>query len=171
MTKVLDCIRNSENLGGYSELPPGRKPVGACLIAGKNYIPAVWTKIHGRVKDLLDEFSNGESEVEDVYWALMHDQKQLWLVLNQTNEELLGWVITHVDVYPRKKRLVIDYVGGIGLDDWIHYLGYVEQFAAELGCTELEAWVRPGLVRKLERQGFRKCYEVMLRPIPRSLQG
>lgn len=142
----------------------------SCMILGTNYIPAVWHAVSQELQSVLDGHSNGEAQVEDVYWQLMNSRSHLWIVVN-SESVLIGWVITHIDVYPRKKRLVLDYIYGVGLDDWISYLGFVEMFAAEQGCTEMEAWVRPGLVKKLEKQGFRKCYDVCLRPIPRSLNG
>ncbi|TXH17929.1 MAG: hypothetical protein E6R03_03035 [Hyphomicrobiaceae bacterium] len=174
MTKVLLDTPNSENLGGNEQLPRTNirldtKPNG-CVILGTNYIPAIWATVSKELQEVLDNHSNGEARTEDVYWQLMHSKSHLWLVLNE-EKTLIGWVITHIDIYPRKKRLVLDYIYGVGLDEWISYLGYVEMFAAEHGCTELEAWARPGLVKKLEKQGFRKCYDICLRPIPRSLNG
>lgn len=73
--------------------------------------------------------------------------------------------ITRILVYPNKKRLSIDLIVGKEMEDGVPYLQQVERWAAERGCVEIEAHVRPGVRKVMEKYGFSKPYEVITRSI------
>jgi len=56
-------------------------------------------------------------------------------------------------------------MGGEQLDKWLGHIDIVERWAISLGCTEAEAWVRPGLRKKLDKFKYAKAYEVVLKKL------
>lgn len=132
------------------------------LIAGEN-IPRVFPHIVPRLERALAEGS-GEWTVESVAAMLMAGTAQLWIGATKSPElKMIG--ITRILPYPNVKRLSFDLLEGEDLAGFMHHLEYLENWAAQFGVTEVEARVRPGLRKKLEAIGFRKQYEVILRPI------
>lgn len=85
---------------------------------------------------------------DDLKWALLERDCQLWLALE--GKEFLGAVVTEIIVYPQNKVLTVRLVAGRKVRKWaIPMRDVVYSFGKWQGCSRLEAMVRPGWVRLL----------------------
>jgi hypothetical protein len=141
----------------------------ACMIVGSQMLPAAWHAVRPQLEQLMEEHSYGETSTSDVLLALESKRSQLWLATN-SDDVIIAWAITRVANYPQKRRLIIDYLGGKDMHNWVHYSKFMEDFAASHGCTEIEAWCRKGFTRTLQKHGFHEGYSIMLKPVMRNLQ-
>jgi hypothetical protein len=159
--------------GGNLELYRGKierdtHPID-CTIVGVESLVPVWNMIVPHLKQLLENHTMGECSLADIYNGLVAKRSQLWVAIN-SKHQIIAWMITRVVNYPQLKRLVVDYLGGVDMDRWVHYTKFMEDFAAAHGCTEIEAWCRKGFTKKLKQHGFREQYSIMLKPVMRNLQ-
>ena len=78
----------------------------------------------------------------------------LWLVRDSTGR-LVGALVAHA--HSRRKTLVVWLMAGQDFEDWrAEVQPLLQRYAAEQQLQGVEAWVRPGLARKLSRYGWRE---------------
>lgn len=119
------------------------------------------------LRAVLEKHSEGEYDYNELLRRLFMGVSQLWIVAEKSGKiQLIG--VTRFVLYQLKRRLSIDLLAGKNLSDAIHLLDYVENWALQNGAVETEAWVRPGLSRVMKNHGFKKAYEVIIRPIERG---
>lgn len=128
------------------------------LVAAPN-LPLVLPALADDLKRVVEEHVHDELTAETVQQSLMEERSQLWLCLE--DEKVLAWAVTIVVSYPSTRRLRFALLSGEDMDAWLDRLDYLEEWSKQYGCEGIEAWVRPGLRKKLEKQGFRKTYEVV----------
>lgn len=147
----------------------GNDPVPSSLtLVWQQNIPTAMQRIGGLLEEALDNYGAGEVTMQNYYEMLLRGQAHLWLLARPSGSIDLA-AITRIVVYPAQKALSIDLIAGKNMEEAVKFLGPVERWAAELGCTRTEAWVRPGITRVMSKYGFEKKYEVITRPIARSL--
>lgn len=94
--------------------------------------------------------TGGAYELEDVLKGIEAKDAQLWVAL--TDAEMLGAVVSMIQVYPRKKALLCPFVGGVTgrLPEWWEPMfARLEEFARASGCHRIEGGLREGWVRVL----------------------
>lgn len=111
-------------------------------------LPAAWYTV-GPMLMRAVETSVGDLDMWDYYKAVLEQTKQLWVV--EEDRKILAAVVTSFGL----GQCTIELLAGDGYDAWGHLRKEIEQWALEMGCTEIIAWVRPGLERALRREGFR----------------
>lgn len=96
------------------------------------------------------QHGDGDVAPSDIFRACRHGSMQLWLVYDDERGSLLvAAVVTSIIDAPRQKRCLIAYLGGEGIWDWIHFLGQIEAWAKEQGCTLIDMRTRPGMEKIL----------------------
>ena len=93
-------------------------------------------------------YSDGQMEAGDFLPFLINGDMQLWVAVE--DHECLAAMVTQIITYPRKRILRVIGMGGREMKRWYPYLGMLERFALENGCTELEGWTKRGLLRLLK---------------------
>lgn len=116
------------------------------------------------IRKALEEHSMGERTIEDYRRMLKIGEAQLWILAPPSGRMVLA-AITRILVYPNKKRLSFDLLVGKDMEASYPHLAQVEKWAAERGCTEVQAYVRPGIRKVMAKYGFTRPYEVITRPI------
>jgi hypothetical protein len=94
--------------------------------------------------------AGGDFEPSDVLAAIEARDFQLWLA--QSDDDVIGAVVSTLTVYPRGKALGCLFVGGeIGrIEEWWRpMLAALEKFAHATACRRIEGALRPGWSRLL----------------------
>lgn len=78
----------------------------------------------------------------------------LWVVMDD-EDRIVSAFTTRLIVYPQRKALSLDWVGGTQMRDWSdQMIETVTRYALELGCEHLEGYGRKGWGRYLKKYGF-----------------
>jgi len=121
-------------------------------------IPQVWNHVHDYIISGISR-GPGDWNVRDVYAALLSGQAQLWSSIRGTEFE--GALVTLVVDYPQTKALLYLTIGGKDMDHWWQYRTEIEDYAKRIGCNFVEAWVRPGWVKLLAKDGWKETTRVI----------
>ena len=112
-------------------------------------VDSVWDKASGYLEPAV-ALQDGYL-MEDVKRMLLRGAWQLWVAVDDSNE-MHAASITRVDTYPRKRVMVINFLGGREMKNWKHLLGDIEDTAVQNGCTELEIQGRKGWAREMKKE-------------------
>lgn len=124
----------------------------------------VWPAVQPLVKKFLDT-DPGLFEPQDILAALFNKDMQLWVTLDkENNNKIIGAIVTEIVDYPRMRVLRIFGLGGKDFSDWIHLADKeLSAFQQHVGAKRMEAFVRPGLAKILQKHGFTKRCEQVAR--------
>lgn len=127
----------------------------------------VLPNVEDKLKAVLEERTLGEYDYEELRRRLIEGEAQLWLV-GEKGVKLVLIAVTRILRYPCVKRLSVDLIVGEDLEGCAVLLDYGAQWARQFGCREIEATCRPGVRKVMEKHGFVKTYEVIVKPIAGS---
>ena len=124
----------------------------------KEEIESIWPLVLNGIEKALAT-SNGEGSAEAIKTGLMNGTTQLLFV--SRNESYFGMVV-QILAFPNYKiaRVILGFGKGICLEksEW----KVAEQWAKDLGCKYLEAWVATeSRARMFARFGFKKTYQII----------
>lgn len=102
-------------------------------------------------------WTRGRATVDDILKFLFTQHMQLWLVHDPEIRDMIGYVITELKQYPRRKMLVLQYCAGE--TQHMHYVesemyAKLEAFAKAEGCDGIEFFGRPGWTRSAKQRGY-----------------
>jgi len=116
-------------------------------------VGSVWKDVDGILKRAV-ETVNDKSNVIDILDGIFDGTYVLWVVLNDDNKIVAAFT-TRLIVYPQRKALALDWVGGTQMKEWEDQLiDTMKRYANELGCSHLEGYGRKGWGRALKQYGF-----------------
>tara|TARA_R100000995_G_scaffold84664_1_gene64152 strand:- start:909 stop:1328 length:420 start_codon:yes stop_codon:yes gene_type:complete len=122
------------------------------------------TKVWDRIEPLVDKvipYTYGRMLTVDVLHSLIINHYHLWIIYKD-DEEIEAIAITEFMKYPRKTVLLINFISGDNLDDWIKELDKtLVKFSKESGCDFLEACGRAGWERKVTKLGWIKKFTIV----------
>ena len=124
------------------------------------------TKIWNKIEPLVDKvipYTYGRMITVDVLHSLIINHYHLWVIYKE-KDEIEAIAITEFMKYPRKTVLLINFISGDKLDDWMKELDRVlVKFSKESGCDFLEACGRSGWERKVKKIGWQKRFTIVER--------
>lgn len=108
---------------------------------------------------------DGGYEPVDVLQQILRGELDLWLV--EDDGEPVAAAVTQVFSEPRRRGLMICYMGGHGMAEWLDPLveGIVG-FARTAGCRVVSAIGRAGWTRVAARHGFRERARIIELEVP-----
>ena len=130
-------------------------------------VAKLWGKLEPFVGRAL-AFAQGEFLSEDIGNSLKNGNMQAWMVCE--DKHVLGLFITEVIEYPRFTSLRVVTTTGTRFDSWSGVLdACLTKFAAEQGCSRIEATGRRGWVRKMADFGYIGAYTTVVKNlVPRE---
>jgi len=137
------------------------------LVATEN-MHIAWAGMEEAVTEAIEGYGR-ELTVESIRDSLFKGELQLWVCAIEMH--IFGWAITAVVNYAELKRLRFLLLGGNNMALWLKHIDAVEQWAAKMGILEVEAWVRPGLRKKLKPFGYAKAYEMVTKSIEKRVES
>lgn len=120
------------------------------------YVRVVWPDVEPMLRAAVDT-------VEDKYTteAILRDvlagNLGLWVAME--DDKIIAAFTTRIVVYPKRRALAIDWVGGTKMKEWLpEALEMLGQYAADHDCKHIESIGRFGWERVLQRHGWHKEY-------------
>ena len=113
----------------------------------------VWKDVEKVLKKSVAT-AQGKSETIDVLAGILTDIYVLWVVMDD-DDSIVAAFTTRLLVYPQRKALALDFVGGTRMNEWNDQLiDTMRKYANELGCSHLEGYGRRAWGRSLKKYGF-----------------
>ena len=113
----------------------------------------VWKDVEGILDKAVDTVKN-KSSVIDILNGVFDGTYVLWVVLDE-DDKIVAAFTTRLIVYPQRKALALDWVGGTQMKEWEDQLiETMKRYANELDCSHLEGYGRKGWGRALKKYGF-----------------
>ena len=108
-------------------------------------VPLVWKKVEKYLKKSAGR-SGGRTRIEDIYYELINNKTNLWIIFEKESDEIIGVQITLFNTYPTgKKMLNLEHTAGINMQDWVEKgIDVITKFAKETECDGLEGIGRHG---------------------------
>ena len=116
----------------------------------------VWKDVE-RVLEKSVATVKDKAEMIDILKGIYDETYVLWAVMDKEN--IIAAFTTRLLVYPQRKALALDWVGGTRMKEWEDQLiDTMRKYANELGCSHLEGYGRKGWGRSLKKYGFYQEY-------------
>jgi len=113
----------------------------------------VWKDVEKLLKKSVAT-AKDKSETIDVLAGILNGTYVLWAVMDE-DDSIIAAFTTRLIVYPQRKALVLDFVGGTRMKEWNdHLIDTMRKYANELGCSHLEGYGRKAWGRSLQKYGF-----------------
>jgi len=113
----------------------------------------VWKDVEKVLKKSVAT-AQGKSETIDVLAGILNDIYVLWVVMDE-DDSIIAAFTTRLLVYPQRKALALDFVGGTRMKEWNDQLiDTMRKYANELECSHLEGYGRKAWGRSLQKYGF-----------------
>jgi len=108
-------------------------------------VPLVWKKVEKYLKKSAGR-SGGRTRIEDIYYELINNKTNLWIIFEKESDEIIGVQITLFNTYPTgKKMLNLEHTAGINMQDWVEKgIDVITKFAKDTECEGLEGIGRHG---------------------------
>ena len=108
-------------------------------------VPLIWKKVEKYLKKSAGR-SGGRTTIEDIYYELINNKTNLWIIFEKTSDEIIGVQITLFNTYPTgKKMLNLEHTAGINMQDWVEKgIEVMTKFAKENECEGIEGVGRHG---------------------------
>jgi hypothetical protein len=124
-----------------------------------------WEKLAPVIDESL-QWARFELTLEDVRTLATKELVQVWCAVD--DEDLQGVMTTELVQYPHHCAVrVLTFTGRL-MDDWTKWEPLLEQYAREVGAQQIEAFVRPGLVKLLKPLGYEKAYDFVMKRVQRE---
>tara|TARA_R110000764_G_scaffold70258_2_gene145248 strand:- start:354 stop:767 length:414 start_codon:yes stop_codon:yes gene_type:complete len=113
----------------------------------------VWKDVEKLLKKSVAT-AKDKSGTIDVLAGILNGTYVLWAVMDE-DDSIVAAFTTRLIVYPQRKALVLDFVGGTRMKEWNdHLIDTMRKYANELGCSHLEGYGRKAWGRSLQKYGF-----------------
>lgn len=127
-----------------------------CTPVPKKFVSSVWPDVV-RVLEKSVATSNGKYDLADIYNGIIENDYVLWLVLD--GDELVAALTTRIAVYPGKRGMALDWIGGSRMSEWLPSVQHVmTKYARDNECTHLEGYGRKAWGRWLAKYGWEPEY-------------
>jgi|TARA_R100001086_G_C11769559_1_gene240511 hypothetical protein len=135
--------------------------------AEPKYIDVLWPHAEPLLEKAIRR-TIGEVGLEDVKGWLKTDRQQLWLILDEEEQEIIVAFTTEIYVYPNHKHLRGHLWGAKRntMKKWMDIWSEpVERFCKENGISHIETAGRDGWTRALRNKGYKKYYTVLVKEL------
>lgn len=119
----------------------------------------VWPQVGLMLSDALAR-SGTNYTLGEVRQELETQQCMLWVMVDD-RDDIIAALVAYVS--ERRNTLVVWLTAGLHFEEWIKEVeSLLQRYVNEYGLKAVEAWVRPGLSRKLGKRGW-KLSQVLVR--------
>ena len=113
----------------------------------------VWKDVDRVLKKAVATVDN-KAEMIDILDGIYDGTYVLWVVIDEQDDVIAAFT-TRLIVYPQRKALALDWVGGTRMKEWEDQLiDTMRSYANELECSHLEGYGRKAWGRALKKYGF-----------------
>lgn len=124
-----------------------------------DHLDEVWPYIRDMLEGATDT-AGTKFDVDDVLVQAKQNVYVVWGILDENNgDEVVAAFTTRLIVYPKRKALAIDWLGGKRMREWIDDMNdLMMRYAKDLGCQHLEGYGRKAWGRWLGKRGWNPAY-------------
>jgi len=102
-----------------------------------------------------EKTAGGRMTVADLKESALAGKHLLWVVFDQKDREIIAAFTTRVEHYPQLNAMVIEWMGGSRMSEWLGMAhDHIKAHAKLNGCTRLEAVGRNAWIRWAQRVGW-----------------
>lgn len=102
-----------------------------------------------------EKTANGRMKVDDLMESLQEGRHLLWVVFDHSINKTIAAFTTRVEHYPQMRAMVIEWMGGSRMSEWLGMAhDHIKAHAKLNGCTRLEATGRNAWIRWAQRVGW-----------------
>ncbi len=113
----------------------------------------VWKDVDRVLKKAVATVDN-KAKMIDILDGVYDGTYVLWVVIDEQDDVIAAFT-TRLIVYPQRRALALDWVGGTRMKEWEDQLiDTMRRYANELDCSHLEGYGRKGWGRALKKYGF-----------------
>ncbi len=113
----------------------------------------IWKEVERVLKKSVATVKD-KAEMIDILDGIFDNTYVLWVVMDE-DDSIVAAFTTRLLIYPQRKALALDWVGGERMKEWEDQLiDTMRRYANELGCSHLEGYGRKGWGRALKKYGF-----------------
>jgi len=136
-----------------------RKITHTIAIVPLNNVGTLWNDIETFLGPAIAR-SRNRWDMESVRESLLNEERHLWVAFDE-NKKIDGIATTEFVMYPRRKMLSIEYLGGKNMNEWgWDLLERLNDWAKDNKCDGIEAMARHGFWKWLEQDGFERSYTI-----------
>jgi hypothetical protein len=139
-----------------------------------SFVPAelavdMWPKVRGYIAGATER-TRGRYEPEDVLYEILDQKLLLWVALK--NRRVVGVATSRFLEYPRKRVLLVPFLGGDDFKSWgPDMLTLLKKWASGNDCDTLEASGRPGWSKVFGNEGYKRLWEWCEVPVDPAATG
>jgi len=122
------------------------------------FLPAIWQLVSEYIEKSL-KYANGKYDLDGVLELLKKRELLLWVVY--TDNKIKGCFVTELIDYPKKRILMISFLGADEMEDVLCHLDAIKDYAKKHKAQGLEIFGRAGWEKTLSVEGFRKTHVVL----------
>jgi hypothetical protein len=124
-----------------------------------NFVNSLWPDVREELMRAVDR-SHGRWTIEALFSCIANGQQHLWVAFD-ADKNIDGVGTTEIVMYPGKKMLVIQFLGGKNFNDWVwDMLEKFNDWAKDNQCHGIEATARMGFWQWLKQDDFERSYVV-----------
>ena len=136
-----------------------RKITHTIALIPPNYVQTLWDDVEKYLAPAIAR-SHGRWDMQSLYESVRKMEQHLWVAFNKDNI-IEGVATTEFTMYPKKKMLTLQYLGGKNFNDWCwDMLEKFNSWAKDNECDGIEGTARHGMWKWLEQDGFSRSYTV-----------
>lgn len=112
------------------------------------------------------KYSSAKVDADDVRHDISVGNQTLWIVFEDTPQNIIGAFTIRVKAYPAASALCGEHLGGERLDEWADKLFEImEEYARDLGINNLELIGRRGWEKILKPKGWKSSLVIFEKEI------
>ena len=130
------------------------------------HVDLIWSNVVPLLSKPL-ETGLGEVGLDDIKEWIKNQTQQLWLILDEEEQKIIGACTTQIMVYPNQSHLRIQLIGAESnrLQEYMEqYPPIAKEFCRENNLSHIEVIAhRKGWERLLSNKGYKKYYTVLVK--------
>ena len=131
-----------------------------------NYVSTLWNDVEEHLAPAIAR-SRGRWDMQSLYESVRKMEQHLWVAFNEDNV-IDGVGTTEFVIYPKKKMLAMQYIGGTKNNGWVWEMHEkCNGWAKDNECDGIEGTARHGFWKWLEQDGFERSYTVYEKEVSR----
>jgi hypothetical protein len=136
-----------------------RKITHTITLVPCNYVGTLWNDIKHFLGPAIAR-SRDRWDIDSVHQSLLNEERHVWVAFDEF-KQIDGVATTEFVIYPKRKMLSIEYLGGKNMNSWgWDLLDRLYSWAKDNECDGIEAVARHGFWKWMQQDGFERSYTI-----------